>query len=178
MEEIRAHATPDPRVPLTCFVTAAEPREEGPRRGERFFADMYRLTSGDASRPASADVEACQQLLARVVADRPELTIRSPVSALPSALTLELNDGVVNTARQIADPDDPAQIGGFVVADHADVLGHYDRQDSLIPGRPYNAGLFHSGAGFGDDQFFLLYQRVVHAIVKRIEAKAHPATAS
>ena len=40
-------------------------------------------------------------------------------------------------------------VGGFVVADHGDVLRHYDRQHALLGGKPYNAGLFHSGAAFG-----------------------------
>src|SRR2546429_176938 len=47
------------------------------------------------------------------------------------------------------EPGAAGGVGGFVVADHADVLGHYDRQDALIGGKPYNAELFHSGAGFG-----------------------------
>jgi hypothetical protein len=55
-----------------------------------------------------------------------------------------------------------------VVADHGDVLGHYDRQDALIGGKPYNAGLFHSGAAFGDDEFFGVYRRVAEAILKAI----------
>jgi hypothetical protein len=79
---------------------------------------------------------------------------------------------VVNTIRQVVDPDDRSQVGGFVVADHADVLGHYDRQDSLIEGTPYNAGLFHSGAGFGDDEFFKLYRRVGEAILCAVSSRA------
>ena len=71
-----------------------------------------------------------------------------------------------SACRQVVDPNDRSQVGGFVVADHADVLGHYDRQDSLIEGSPYNAGLFHSGAGFGDDEFFKLYRRVAEAILR------------
>jgi len=55
--------------------------------------------------------------------------------------------------------------GGFVVADPGDVLGHYDRPDALICGKPYNTGLFLSGAAFGDDEFFGLYRRVAEAIL-------------
>ena len=77
---------------------------------------------------------------------------------------------MINTVRQVVDPDDPSQVGGLVVADHADVLGHYDRQDSMIGGSPYNAGLFHSGAGFGDDEFFKLYGRVAEAILRSCPA--------
>src|SRR5207302_7808572 len=98
----------------------------------------------------------------------PGLVIRSESGAMPASIDLGLNDGVVNTVRQLVDPDDECQVGGFVVADHADVLGHYDRQDALIDGPPYNAGLFHSGAGFGDDEFFGLYRRVAQAILKTI----------
>ena len=76
--------------------------------------------------------------------------------------------GVVNTVRQIVNPGRRGEVGGFVVADHADVLGHYDRQDALIGGKPYNAGLFHSGAAFGDDEFFGLYRRVAEAILKTV----------
>jgi hypothetical protein len=79
-------------------------------------------------------------------------------------ITPQLNDGVVNSARQIVNLNEE-ELAGFVVADHADVLGHYDRQDGLIAGRPFNAGLFHSGAGFGDPQFFELYRRVAQEIL-------------
>jgi len=92
---------------------------------------------------------------------------RRPRSHLPT-ISPTLNDGVVNTVRQIVNPGRPEEVGGFVVADHADVLGHYDRQDALIGGKLYNAGLFHSGAAFGDDEFFGLYRRVAHAILKTI----------
>jgi len=70
--------------------------------------------------------------------------------------------------RQIVNAGRREEVGGFVVADHGDVLGHYDRQDALIGGKPYDAGLFHSGAAFGDDEFFGLYRRVAQAILKRI----------
>ena len=84
------------------------------------------------------------------------------------AISPTLNDGVVNTVRQIVHPGRREEVGGFVVADHGDVLGHYDRQDALIGGKPYNAGVFHSGAAFGHDEFFGLYRRVAQAILKTI----------
>ena len=87
---------------------------------------------------------------------------------MPAAIDLELNDGVVNTVRQIVNPDRPEEVGGLVVGDHADVLGHYDRLDSPVEGKFYNEGLFHSGAGFGDEEFFQLYRRVARAILKTI----------
>ncbi len=53
-------------------------------------------------------------------------------------------------------PSDASQFGGFVVADHVDVLGHHDRVDALIEGDLLDAGLLHSGAGSGDDPFYEL----------------------
>jgi hypothetical protein len=79
-------------------------------------------------------------------------------------ITPTLNDGIVNSVRQIVRPN-PDEFGGFIVADHADVLGHYDHQDALVGGKPFDAGLFHSGAGFGDTQFFELYRTVAEIIL-------------
>ena len=52
---------------------------------------------------------------------------------------------------------------GVIVGDHADVLGDYDRID-IATEQPMNTGIFRSGAGFGDDQFFELYRRVASAL--------------
>jgi len=169
MERLRATVEPDPEISLTCFVTGTEVRDEGERASDPFFRDLYGLTAdADRGTPTSAVVERCGRLLRRVVKSRPGLVIRSECSEMPAVIDARLNDGVVNTIRQLVDPDDERQIGGFVVADHGDVLGHYDRQDALIDGPPFNAGLFHSGAGFGDDEFFTLYRRVANALLKSI----------
>jgi hypothetical protein len=165
MEAVRARLTSDPEIALTCFVTGTMPRDDATRPSDPFFRDMYRLTQGSES--VSYDVLKCDGLLRTRVREHPDLVIRSGESHTP-VVSPTLNDGVVNTVRQIVNPDRPDQIGGFVVADHGDVLGHYDRQDALIGGRPYNAGLFHSGAAFGDDEFFGLYRRVAAAILKTI----------
>jgi pimeloyl-ACP methyl ester carboxylesterase len=165
MEAVRSVLAPEPEVALTCFVTATEPRDGGDRPSDPFFAHMYGLTAGDDAE-ASAPVQGCARLLDDLIKRRTDLVVCSDRRRLPARVDAVLNDGVVNTARQLVTPSDPSQVGGFVVADHADVLGHYDRQDSLIEGEPYNAGLFHSGAGFGDDEFFRLHRRVAQAILK------------
>ena len=166
MEKLRSVLKPEPGVSLTCFVSGTELQEGGANRSDSFFADMYRLTKGDGT--ASPAVDGCRRLLSDLVTNRSALVIRSDRSRMPASIDVGLNDGAVNTVRQLVDPTDPSQVGGFVVADHADVLGHYDRQNSLIEGRPYNVGLFHSGAGFGDDEFFGLYRRVAQAILQTI----------
>ena len=164
MEKLRSMLTPEPGIALTCFVTGTELRARRGRRSDSFFTDMYELAKGDGR--ASPAVDGCRRLLQDLVTRQPDLVIRSDRSRMPRAMHVELNDGVVNTIRQVVNPDARSQVGGIVVADHADVLGHYDRQDSLIEGNPYNAGLFHSGAGFGDDEFFKLYRRVAEAVLR------------
>ena len=166
MEGIRATHKAEPGVSLTCFVTGTPLRADGERPSDSFFSDMYGLTKGDGQ--ASPAVDRCGRLLEDLIRTRPRFVIRSRHSQMPAAIDATLNDGVVNTVRQIVHPDKPEEVSGFVVADHADVLGHYDRRDSLIDGSPYNAGLFHSGAGFGDDEFFGLSRRVAQAILKTI----------
>jgi pimeloyl-ACP methyl ester carboxylesterase len=161
MERVRARLSPDPNIRLMCFVTSTLPRNDSLRRSDPFFADLYRLTEGSGK--VSERVLQCTRFLKEQVQQRPELVIRGHQSEM-AGITPTLNDGVVNAVRQIVNPD-VNELGGFIVADHADSLGHYDLQDSLIGGRPYNAGLFRSGAGFGDDQFFAVYWRIAQVIL-------------
>ena len=162
MEAVRARLSSDAEIALRCFVTGTTPRDDAIRPSDPFFRDMYQLTQ--EPEPVSGVVRECDRLLRAIVQEQPDVVIRSAKSNMPVA-SPQLNDGVVNTVRQIVSPERREEVGGFVVADHADVLGHYDRQDALIDGKPYNAGLFHSGAGFGDDEFFRLYRRVAQVIL-------------
>jgi hypothetical protein len=61
----------------------------------------------------------------------------------------------------------PEELGGVVLADHGDVLGHYPRVDPLARDmrKAIHPGLFHSGAGFRDDEFFGLFRRVASCIL-------------
>src|SRR4029077_13638453 len=124
----------------TCFVTGTMPRDDATRPSDPFFRDMYRLTRG--SEVVSRVVQDCDRFLRTLVQEKPGLVIRSAESNMP-IVAPTLNDGLVNTVRQIVNPGRRDEVGAFVVADHADVLGHYDRQDSLFEGTPYNTGLFH-----------------------------------
>lgn len=150
-----------------------------PRSCDRFFARLHALTAQNA--PASATTLEALQVLERSSA----LVVRNP-SAHLAALDAGSSDGVVNTARQILLPStrdrraapagSPEPIfGGCIVADHADVIGHYDRRDPLSFGpdgktQPINDGFFRSGAGFGDDQFFKLYERVAEWVARAARA--------
>ncbi len=44
------------------------------------------------------------------------------------------------------------------------LVGHWCPPEAT----PYNAGLFHNGAAFGDDEFLELYRRVAQAILRSI----------
>ncbi|HEX4446716.1 MAG TPA: hypothetical protein VH044_08270, partial [Polyangiaceae bacterium] len=90
-----------------------------------------------------------------------EPIVRNPDAEVP-IFDPSTNDGVVNAMTQIL-RGPGARMGGLVLADHGDVIGHYDRMDPLTNGAPINDGVFRSGAGFGDDQFFELYGRVAQA---------------
>ncbi len=168
MSAVRDRTEPDPRVRLTCFATGTVPRDDDKDSSEPFFRDLYSMTARGNGPPPPIDFEPALQALRGWMGGHPERIIRSPTSLLPEPLVAAVNDGAVNSASQIVDPTREDQFGGFVVADHADVLGHYDRVDELVDGEPLNAGLFHSGAGFRDGQFFELYRRVAEAVLAAI----------
>ena len=60
----------------------------------------------------------------------------------------------------------------LVVADHGDVIGHYDRRrdplESGDSGWAYEA-LLNGGAGFRDESFYALYRAVAAGIAQRAE---------
>jgi len=106
-----------------------------------------------------------------------ELFVRAPGIELPDLLDAGHNDGVVNSARQLLDPNDPDELAAIVVADHFDVVGYYDRYiwKSDAPGElgedkqvQVLAGLLHSGCNFRDDQLFELYHRVADVIASTV----------
>jgi hypothetical protein len=169
MEERRRALVHDPAVRLVCFVTGTEPRTDRVRPSDPLFADLYALTAHSGT--VSPTVQRCARFLEKYVAAHPQIVIRNKATVMP-VISPALNDGVVNTARQIVH-ETPAELGGFVVADHADSLGHYDRQDGLIDGTPYDAGLFHSGAAFEDPQFYQMYWRIAEVILGARDRTRH-----
>ncbi|MBV9946514.1 MAG: hypothetical protein JOZ69_06680 [Myxococcales bacterium] len=157
MQATRAHWARGP-VLQRSFVSVVTNRQAG----DPFFRDLSALTADVSLSPADAVINTAIAHLN----ERARAAIRSG-PAVP-AFDERANDGVVNSARQLVDPGDPDELAGIVVGDHADVLGHYDRQDMFVEGRPLNLGLFHSGAAFGDDQFYELWGRVAEALSEAI----------
>lgn len=158
MLALRTNLSTSRPIPLRSFVTVVPESTSA----EPFFRDLRRLTGDTSVSPAGAAEDKAAALL-QAAAER---AIQSGGVAL--RFDDRSNDGVVNSVRQLCNPDDPDELAGIVVGDHADVLGHYDRVDALVSSRPLNQGLFHSGAGFGDDQFFELCRDMARVIADSI----------
>jgi pimeloyl-ACP methyl ester carboxylesterase len=168
MAELQSRCKPDPNVhaKLTCFVTAT-PAPEDHSKSDPLYRDLYELTARGVSSLAPVPKEALRVLEAARDGKIIKALETSTIVSIPPVM----NDGIVTAACQMVHPDRPEEFGGLVIADHGDVVGHYPRVDPLSSpeGGPdgrktINAGLFHSGAGFRDDQFFELYRRVAERI--------------
>jgi pimeloyl-ACP methyl ester carboxylesterase len=159
------------------FVTiagSAIPEAASNSPADSLFRDLFERASGWSNGSAEtgewvrSSVNRLKQALASETAE--QLVIKSSQTELPTELDAGHNDGVVNSARQLMNPDDLDELAGIVVADHFDVVGYYDRriwsvddegheQFTMLP-----SGLLHSGSCFRDDEFFELYQRVANVI--------------
>jgi hypothetical protein len=139
-------------VPVfSIAVMAPSPKR---RAKDAVFGDLWRWTRDGAAHQAPPPQAPAGSAPAAVSADPRQL----PADILqidPGA-----NDGVVTTARQI---DAKGTYVGFVVADHADVLGSYRRKDAF--GHLIEPGLLTSGAKFGDEQFSELLALVADGIL-------------
>jgi len=161
MAALRQRVKPEGRVPLTSFVTVAGLSEAAPRAPDRFFRDLHELTASETLDGRDAAAAAVERL-------RRARHWISGTGRAPGLLGARSSDGVVNSALQLFDPGDPRELGGVVVADHADVIGYYDRPAGPLERRPLQEGMFHSGSGFNDRCFFELYGRVAQAICRSI----------
>jgi len=178
MQALRAHNLPDSSLAVrvqSVVVSAPElTTEEGGvmRRRDSLFAALHGLTGVRSPSELPISLAHAQKLLRNVP---PERLIRHPSARVP-ALDLAANDGVVNAARQLlttrAQHNDP--LAALVIADHADVVGYYDRRSLLAPETCTRRGLLRSGANFGDDEFFHLWG-LVAALVSASALSETPA---
>jgi hypothetical protein len=169
-----------PGVQRRSFVTLAGRPVPGRSvsQPDAFFRELSSRATGWSTGAAergeliATSVKHLQAVLASPRAD--EWVIKAEGTALPTSLDAGHNDGVVNSARQLATPDDPNELAGIVVADHFDVVGYYDRQEWTVDADgherqvPIVSGLLHSGSGFRDDQFFELYRRMAEVIASSV----------
>ncbi len=158
MAAIRANCRCSKKPFTRCFVTAVPLMESA----DPFFKELRALTEAPQACVGDSTVVRAVKTLSNGI----DKLIRHGGPAI--TFSAQTSDGVVNSARQLLEPDDADQLGGIVVGDHADVIGHYDRVDALAGNEVLNLGLFHSGAAFGDNQFFELYRRVAGAILESV----------
>jgi hypothetical protein len=165
MESARQDRPPVLQVPVTCFVTTIPDKpvatDGDVRKPDDLIESFKRLTGdvrGSVPRPALDNLVALNAFRGPVVGN--------PAAEVP-AFEASTSDGIVNSMTQIL-RSPGSRAGGIVLADHGDVIGHYDRQDPLTDGTPINDGIFRSGSGFGDDQFFALYHEVSKAFLARV----------
>ncbi len=165
------------------FVTVAgrpKPGAGTSRPADTFFRELSARASGwnTGSAEQGELVQASVERLRRALATEPadDLVISAAGVDVPEPIDAGHNDGVVNSARQLVDPDDHDELAGIVVGDHFDVVGYYDRHvwrvgdDGHERSTQVVSGLLHSGSGFRDREFFELYRRVASAIADAAQA--------
>jgi hypothetical protein len=146
--------------------------QEGPRGPDAFFRYVYDETAGQNGRCSLEThfpgLNQSLQLLQKAIHDGDRVIQNHHTDLRP--ITPQLNDGIVNAATQLINPFDEKELWAVVIGDHLDVLGHYPRwitpegKSPLASRVPLQVGVLHSGSGFGDDQFFDLYDRVAEGI--------------
>lgn len=135
---------------------------------DALFLLLASLTSGRNTECAAHGplLQGSMDALRRALSDPSKVISASP-DLLPQQVDAALNDGVVNSVRQLIDPADAQELEAVVIADHFDVIGHFDRtlwvtDPKTSDEKPVNvvSGLLHSGSEFRDNQFFALVDRV------------------
>lgn len=168
MQALRAHNLPDPslgvRVQNIVLAAPELTTEEGGvlRLRNGLFSALHTLTAQRSLVEPPLPLSQAQKLLRQV----PEERIVRHASARVPSFDLSVNDGLVNTVRQllVTRAQQEHALAAVVIADHADVLGHYDRRSPFAPEVCEQGGLLRSGANFGDDEFFHLWGLVAAQI--------------
>jgi hypothetical protein len=185
MQALRAHNLPDPtldvRVQSIVLVAPELTVEDGGvlRVRDSLFSALHALTGLRSLVEPPLVLGHAQKLLRQVPSER---IIRHPSARVP-AFDFTANDGLFNSARQLLMTrihQDQA-LAAIVIADHADVLGYYDRRSPLSPDVCRQPGLLRCGANFGDDEFFHVWGLVaahIASIAITVAAERDPEEAA
>jgi hypothetical protein len=168
MQALRAHNLPDPSLDVrvqSIVLSAPELTTEEAgvlRLRDSMFSALHALTGQRSLVEPPLPLGQAQKLLRQV----PEERIVRHASARVPSFDLSANDGLVNAVRQllVTRSQQDHALAAVVIADHADVLGHYDRRSPLAPDVCEQVGVLRSGANFGDDEFFQLWGLVAAQI--------------
>lgn len=137
---------------LACFASYVDPPEE--HSASSLFCRLYHYTATGSDLPEDRSTLAANKKLLETASFIGNRRLRTRFS-----LDASSSDGVVNTLRQLPPGVAASQVGGVVLADHADLLGYFDHVDPLTD-QIRQASIFRSGAEFRDDQFFELIHRI------------------
>jgi hypothetical protein len=158
----------DSGIPFSSVAPATAP--------DGLFMLLSTLTSG-RDNPGAAQAPLLRgsvETLERALRD-PQRVIAASGDLVPDMADASINDGVVNSVRQLIDPDDPSELAAVVVADHFDVVGHYDRTIWVTDPdsgdeRPLDliSGLVHSGSQFRDNEFFRLFEAISACVASQL----------
>jgi hypothetical protein len=168
MESLYATVVPLPAVQRKSFVVMAGRPKNGERPADGFFEELSRRSAGQGNgfTRHPTHIRDALSALRGALEDEARL-IMSSETLPPAHLDAKTNDGVVNAVRQLIAPNDQSELAALVIADHFDVLGYYDRRQSIADGGEDDvqvSGLLHSGSFFRDTEFFALYRKVADVI--------------
>jgi triacylglycerol lipase len=159
----------DLHVDVTCYVTVpgdSRSTEKAETAQARLFDLMYEEASGPYGSEWPAAAERARDALQAGLSAGTVPRIGRP-GVQPRVVDDVVNDGIVNTCAQWLDG---AALGGVVLADHIDLIGHYERTSLTIEdgGRVreeiVNRGLMSSGSQFGDAELTQLYGAIARCI--------------
>jgi hypothetical protein len=140
------------------------------RLPDPFFKDLYAYAAGSGFDEVGDDPRRIESALDRMDSALDEGRLISNPLTMLHPLTARSNDGLVNSARQLIDPDDDQELLTLVVGDHIDVMGYYPQWATAAGPAGHEkrvllrSGILNSGSGFGDEQFFDLFRLVAQTI--------------
>lgn len=151
-------------------------RKPGAHRPDAFFRKMYEYTAGSGFDPVEDDCAAVELVTTAIGNALSSDKLIKNLKTKLREVCPQLNDGLVNSARQLVNPaNHETELLAIVVGDHMDVVGYYPRWATVYRGqaktkrRQLQSGILHSGSGFGDREFFALFQRIAKVIVSQTQ---------
>lgn len=160
----------DLRATVTCYVSLpgnSRSADMEETTQARLFDLMYEEAAGPYGSTWAPAAERARDKLQDGLAAGTIPVIGRP-GVQPRAVDDRVSDGIVNTTAQWLEG---AALGAVVLADHIDLIGHYERTRLTFDheGRAHeevvNRGLMSSGSRFGDAELTQLYGTIAERIV-------------
>ncbi|TNE45486.1 MAG: hypothetical protein EP343_26590 [Deltaproteobacteria bacterium] len=141
------------------------------REPDALFQLFFSLTAEGDQVPYPPSEEHMEQAIAAVkqATTEPGKFIKNEFAELRT-VDAKLNDGIVNTARQLANPADPDELVALVVGDHLDVIGYFPQwypasePSDKLQWVQQREGILHSGSGFDEPQLHRMLYAIAGAL--------------